>query len=98
MARLSEDEILVRLVDVPRWKRSGNVITRTVEAPSFLAGIAIVDEVAREAEDMNHHPDIDIRWRNVTFTLTTHDAGSTLTAKDFDLAERIDRAARESSA
>ncbi|ROO83243.1 pterin-4-alpha-carbinolamine dehydratase [Actinocorallia herbida] len=98
MARLSEDEILGRLVRVPLWKRSGDVITRTVEAPSFLAGIAIVDGAAREAEDANHHPDIDIRWRNVTFTLTTHDEGSALSAKDFDLAERIDRVAREYSA
>ncbi|MDX6738951.1 4a-hydroxytetrahydrobiopterin dehydratase [Actinocorallia sp. A-T 12471] len=98
MGRLPEDEILTRLVQVPLWRRSGNVITRTVEAPSFLAGIAIVDGAAQAAEDANHHPDIDIRWRNVTFTLTTHDEGATLTDKDFDLAEKIDRVARENGA
>lgn len=98
MARLSEDEILTRLVRVPLWRRAGNVITRTVEAPSFLAGIAVVDGAARAAEDMNHHPDIDIRWRDVTFTLTTHDEGGKLSAADFELAEKIDEVARENGA
>jgi 4a-hydroxytetrahydrobiopterin dehydratase len=44
------------------------------------------------AEDINHHPDIDIRWRNVTFGLSTHDAGG-VTSLDIDLAKRIDAAA-----
>ncbi|WP_084220037.1 4a-hydroxytetrahydrobiopterin dehydratase [Spirillospora albida] len=46
-------------------------------------------EVARAAEDADHHPDIDIRWRTVTFALSTHSAGG-LTVRDFDLAAVID--------
>ena len=38
---------------------------------------------------MDHHPDIDIRWRKVTFTCSTHSAGG-VTSKDIDLARRID--------
>jgi 4a-hydroxytetrahydrobiopterin dehydratase len=49
-----------------------------------------VQQVAEVAEDLDHHPDIDIRWTTVTFTLSTHSAGG-LTAKDLRLATDIDR-------
>ena len=42
---------------------------------------------------MDHHPDMDIRYTTITMTLSTHSAGG-LTAKDFDLAAKIDAAAR----
>ncbi|WP_106403738.1 4a-hydroxytetrahydrobiopterin dehydratase [Actinocorallia populi] len=98
MAALTEDQITARLAELPQWRRDGDTITRTVQAPTFLAGIDIVAAAAKAAEDANHHPDIDIRWRNVTFTLTTHDAGNALTALDFDLAEQIDQAAAQHGA
>jgi len=41
------------------------------------------------AEELDHHPDIDIRWRNLTFHCATHSAGG-VTARDLDLAARID--------
>ncbi|MEQ0560291.1 4a-hydroxytetrahydrobiopterin dehydratase [Amycolatopsis sp. NEAU-NG30] len=73
----------------PGWTRSGSVIAREVELASFLQAIEVVDRVAVLAEAADHHPDIDIRWRTLTFRLTTHSAGG-LTAKDFDLANQID--------
>jgi 4a-hydroxytetrahydrobiopterin dehydratase len=48
-----------------------------------------VDDVAVASEKANHHPDIDIRWRRVRFSLSTHDAGG-VTEKDLDLARTID--------
>ena len=48
-----------------------------------------MSRVAALAEAADHHPDILIEYRNVTLTLTTHDAGG-LTARDFSLAARID--------
>jgi 4a-hydroxytetrahydrobiopterin dehydratase len=49
----------------------------------------LVNRVADLAEEANHHPDILISYNQVTFTLTTHDAGG-ITEKDFDLAQRIE--------
>ncbi|BCK53426.1 4a-hydroxytetrahydrobiopterin dehydratase [Nocardia wallacei] len=92
---LSEDEIRTALEELPDWTHTGNSIARTVEAPSFLAGIELVRRVAAEAESANHHPDIDIRWRRVTFTLSTHSEGG-LTRLDVELARAIDRLAQES--
>ena len=73
------------------WTRSGAVISREVELASFPQAIEVVNRVAELAEAADHHPDIDIRWRTLTFRLSTHSAGG-LTTKDFDLAEQIDAA------
>lgn len=89
---LTDGEIDTALADLSQWHRAGDALVRTIEAPTFLDAIALVDKVAVVAEEMNHHPDIDIRWRTVTFTLTTHSAGG-LTERDFALAARIDQAA-----
>ncbi|NDU75343.1 4a-hydroxytetrahydrobiopterin dehydratase [Actinomadura sp. DSM 109109] len=89
---LDDGAVADRLRGLPAWSRDGGQIRRQVTAPSFPAGIEIVADVARAAEDADHHPDIDIRWRTLTFALTTHSAGG-LTGKDFDLAGAIDRIA-----
>ena len=88
---MDDDQITQALADLPHWRRDGDSIVRAVEAPSFLEGIDLVGSVARAAEAADHHPDIDIRWRTVTFTLSTHSEGG-LTAKDFALAAEIDNA------
>ncbi|MDI9898012.1 MULTISPECIES: 4a-hydroxytetrahydrobiopterin dehydratase [Nocardiaceae] len=71
------------------WAVVDESLTRTVELASFPAAIEAVNRVADAAEEADHHPDIDIRWRTLTFTLSTHSAGG-LTQKDVDLARRID--------
>jgi 4a-hydroxytetrahydrobiopterin dehydratase len=88
---LSQDEIDRALAqDLPAWTQDGDTIRRSVEAPSFPDGIRLVQQVAEVAEDLDHHPDIDIRWRTITFALSTHSAGG-LTSKDLRLAADIDR-------
>lgn len=91
-ALLTENEIAAALDSLPGWQRSGDALTRTVRAASFPAGIDLVRRVAEAAEAANHHPDIDIRWRKITFTLSTHAVGG-LTALDVALAREIDRLA-----
>lgn len=78
-----------RLAGLPGWRREGDEIRRTLTAPDFPAAIRIVDEIAVKAEELGHHPDIDIRWRILHLALTTHDAGG-LTELDFKLAAVID--------
>jgi 4a-hydroxytetrahydrobiopterin dehydratase len=60
-----------------------------VQLASFPAAIAAVDRIAVVAEELDHHPDIDIRWRTLTFTVSTHSAGG-VTHRDVELARRID--------
>ena len=94
MSRLLEPaEIDRQLADLPGWASDGASLSRTVEAPDFMTAIAVVDDVAVAAEAMNHHPDIDIRWRRVGFTLSTHSAGG-ITQLDVELAHQISEIAR----
>jgi 4a-hydroxytetrahydrobiopterin dehydratase len=89
---LNDDEVTTQLAGLPGWSRTGDSIVATFEAPDFPAAIRLVEAAADEAEQMNHHPDIDIRWRTTHWRLSTHDAGG-LTQLDIELAHRISAAA-----
>jgi len=71
------------------WTQEGPSLVSTTPARTFMDAIALVQAVAMVAERMDHHPDIDIRWRTVTFRLSTHSAGG-ITDLDFSLATEID--------
>lgn len=86
---LTDDQIADFCLLHPRWERDGDSLVAQVKAPSFLEGIDHVTKVAQVAEEMDHHPDIDIRWRTLTFQLSTHSKGG-ITDLDTTLAERID--------
>lgn len=92
---LTEAEVTRQLSEIDSWTRAGEAIKRTIECAGFPQAIALVVDVADEAEQMDHHPDIDIRWRTVTFFLTTHSAGG-LTQLDVELAHRIESLIAES--
>ena len=75
--------------DAPAWELVGGRLVKVVACPNFPAALEFVVAVGRLAEEVDHHPDIDIRWRTVTLALITHDAGG-LTELDFALARAID--------
>ena len=87
---LTQDELAGLAFGLPDWLVSDGRLVRTAHAPSFAAGIAWVDAVAVIAEAMYHHPDIDIRYRRITFRIRTHDLDA-ITTWDVALAERINR-------
>jgi len=76
------------LAKLDGWTGGPDGITRTAELSSFPAAIAVVDRVAEAAEAADHHPDIDIRWRTLTFRCSTHSEGG-ITQRDVDLAAAI---------
>lgn len=86
---LADDQISEALSERPQWRSAEAALVRTVELPSFPAAIEAVDRIAVIAEEMNHHPDIDIRWRTLRFSLSTHSKGG-ITSNDVALADRID--------
>ena len=93
MALLSDAEIQAALAHLPGWGRAADEIEKTFVCASFADAIAFVVRIGFLAEAANHHPDIDVRWRNVRVALTTHDAGG-LTAKDIELAGAIEEVHR----
>ena len=85
---LTDDQVDAALSGLDGWDRVDGTLRRSVKFPAFLAGIEAVRRVAERAEAADHHPDIDIRWRTVTFTLVTHSEGG-ITDKDVAMAGEI---------
>jgi 4a-hydroxytetrahydrobiopterin dehydratase len=90
MPALTTKQIKLHLEAVPNWSKRAQTILRTFEFDGFLESIAFVNRIARKAQKMNHHPDIEIRFNKVTLKLTTHDEGG-ITEKDFALARQCDK-------
>lgn len=89
MALLSDQQIEQHLAERPRWERRGDALVRTIVLDDFAGSIELVNRIAPLAEEMNHHPDLEISWNRVTISLSTHSQGG-LTGSDFALAEQID--------
>lgn len=88
---LAEAEVTTRLAELHGWKADGNrSLTRELKFANHIEAIGFVVRVAMAAEVLDHHPDLRIVYNKVDLVLSTHDAGG-VTAKDFELASRIDK-------
>lgn len=74
------------------WSVDGAVATATFETGDFATGLTLVQRIGDLAEAANHHPDIDLRYPQVTVRLTSHDIEA-LSQRDADLAGQISAAA-----
>jgi 4a-hydroxytetrahydrobiopterin dehydratase len=90
MTSLSADEVTAALRDLPQWSGDEHGLHRTVELPSFRDAVDAIDRIADVAEEMDHHPDIDLRWRTLHLAVVTHSAGG-VTDNDLQLVRRIDQ-------
>jgi 4a-hydroxytetrahydrobiopterin dehydratase len=89
MAVLTDDEVDAAARNLDDWARVDGALRRSITFGAFLDGIDAVRRVGEHAEAQDHHPDIDIRWRTVTFALVTHSEGG-ITEKDLAMAKDID--------
>jgi pterin-4a-carbinolamine dehydratase len=97
--RLSADEIEAALRTCPLWSVRGLFLERTFVVASsppsdkpvsaFSLGASFAVRIAAIADEHDHHPDVDLRYRSVTVRMTTHDADG-LTERDFALARALD--------
>jgi 4a-hydroxytetrahydrobiopterin dehydratase len=89
MDLLSDEQITERLAGLQGWERDGDAIVKTFSKGDFVGSVEFVRSVVAPAEDMGHHPDLEISWDKVKVSITNHAAGG-LTEADFELAGRID--------
>ncbi len=89
MTTLKPNEIEAALRDLPGWSVKNGMLIKTYSHEIFPEAIVFVNAVAHLAELANHHPDVDIRYTNVTLSLVTHDQGG-LTSRDVSLARQIE--------
>jgi 4a-hydroxytetrahydrobiopterin dehydratase len=92
MARLDDDEIEQRMASLQGWEREGEALCKQFDHGDFQGSVDFVNRLTPAAQELNHHPDLDISWATVTVHLTTHSEGG-LTDGDFVLAARIDAVA-----
>jgi 4a-hydroxytetrahydrobiopterin dehydratase len=74
-----------------KWVESDGFLRREFEFANFVEAFAFVTQVALIAQRQDHHPDISISWNKVTVATTSHDADSTITDRDRQLAASIDK-------
>ena len=91
---MDANEITENLAALPYWSRdeSSGGIVRDMEFPTFADAIAFINRVAVIADEQDHHPDIDIRYRRLKVVLVSHDVGG-LSNRDFQMARMIDELA-----
>jgi 4a-hydroxytetrahydrobiopterin dehydratase len=87
--RLTPDQLAAALLGLPLWSGDGDGLHRSVELPTFRDAVAAIGRIADVAEEMDHHPDVDLRWRTLHLHLVSHSAGG-VTELDLELARRID--------
>ena len=72
------------------WTETPARLEREFQFVDFRAAMAFLNRVAEVAEAHGHHPEIFNIYGTVRLTLTTHDAGNTVTNNDYKLAATID--------
>lgn len=93
LTALTAEEIRGALGGLAGWNWEGEALVKTFRFGSFREAMSFMVRVAFEAEAMNHHPDWTNVYDRVAVRLNTHDAGGRVTAKDVELAQRIERIA-----
>lgn len=92
---LSQDEIAAALVELnPNWSGTGERLARSIEFADFLTAVEFVNRIAPRCEELDHHPDLALRWRWVDVELSTHSAGG-VTQRDVTLAGIVDEVAAQ---
>jgi len=72
------------------WTKSDNKLTKEFKFNNFKDALLFINKVADISEKYNHHPEIYNVYNRVKLSLCTHDKGSIITDKDYNLAQKID--------
>ncbi|MDP6891581.1 MAG: 4a-hydroxytetrahydrobiopterin dehydratase [Verrucomicrobiota bacterium] len=88
------EQIKGALADLPDWTFAEDKIRREYRFKSFVEAIGFIAEMAFACEKANHHPELFNVYNRVLIDLTTHDDGNKITQKDVDLAQEIEKIAK----
>jgi 4a-hydroxytetrahydrobiopterin dehydratase len=88
---LSKDEIEKNIVELDRgWELKDGKVVKSFQFSSFMNAIEFVNEIAKIAERLDHHPIITINWKTVKLSLKSFDVDS-ITRRDIALAKEIEK-------
>ena len=86
---LTAEQVSERLAALEGWHGDTLSLTRDYES-AYDTTIDIVAAIGKAAIELDHRPDIDIRWDRLRVSMTTHTAGDVVTELDFLLIARIE--------
>jgi 4a-hydroxytetrahydrobiopterin dehydratase len=72
------------------WTEQHHKLQKTFKFNSFMEAINWMGKAAVVIDQLDHHPEWTNVYNKVHVTLTTHDAGNTVTEKDRELARLLD--------
>jgi 4a-hydroxytetrahydrobiopterin dehydratase len=88
---LSKDEIEKNIVELDSgWELKDGKVVKSFQFSSFMNAIEFVNEIAKVAERLDHHPIITINWKTVKLSLKSFDVDS-ITRRDIALAKEIEK-------
>lgn len=90
---LDRPQIDAELESLPHWCVSQGALRTVLTCPTSAGALELFAAIGNLAQEANHHPDVDWRYDTLFLTLTSHDAGSKVSAKDVALARSISAAA-----
>jgi len=88
---LTNDEVAAALTDLPGWRHEGDALVKQFVFGGFREVLSYMVRAGFEAEMLNHHPEWTNVYNRLHVRLSTHDAGGKVTAKDVELARRLQR-------
>ena len=88
---LKSNEVTAALAGLPGWKHEKDALAKSLKFGSFREAVSFIVRASFEAEELNHHPEWTNVYNRIDIRLSTHDAGGKVTAKDVDLAKRIEK-------
>lgn len=95
---LSRPEIDAELASLPDWRFRLGGLAAALKCPTSALALDLFAAIGVLAQEANHHPDVDWRYDTLFVVLTSHDAGSKVTARDAALARAISAAAADAGA
>ncbi|RJU00289.1 4a-hydroxytetrahydrobiopterin dehydratase [Arthrobacter frigidicola] len=91
---LKQEQIHASLLELPEWRYGLGALRTALRCESSAAALDLFATIGGLAQESDHHPDVDWRYDTLFITLTSHDAGDRVTARDAALAREISKQAQ----
>ena len=91
--KLDDTRIKQELSKLNGWSRDGDEIKKSFSFKNFYETMSFVNAVAHIANQLDHHPDMEVGYNKLTIRFSTHSVGG-LSENDFGAAAKIDGLAK----
>jgi 4a-hydroxytetrahydrobiopterin dehydratase len=95
---LSTEGLRAALAGLPDWRHRQFGLYTAYECATSAAAVELMTGIGQVCEELDHHPDLDWRYRHLFIDTSSHDAAGAVTTRDVRLAGRISELAAAAGA